>query len=441
MNLSDFKTYLSFPSISTQPERKGDVLACCTWLKGYLEEMGLVAEQWETEGHPSLFAHNTLQDGLPTILFYLHYDVQPVDPMELWDSDPFEPVEKDGHIYARGTADNKGQAWYTFEAIKAFMAEGSGVNIKLIIEGEEECGSAGLIGIVDTKKAELSADYTVFVDSGIYGRHDPAVTMGLKGIVTWEVTMQGSDGDLHSGSMGGVALNPLKAMCQMFSRLWDEKGHVAIPGFYEGVGELDREGYDFATDMEQVARDAGVTALGGEEGFTYTESNWLRPILEINGMWGGYTDPGFKTVIPAKAHAKLSCRMVAEQDHTKIGPLIQTYLEKMAPEGLAVTVEIGECSPAVRSDPNARIAEIAADSYKEVFKKPCLKVLLGGTIPVAHQLVEASGGEFLAIGVALVSDNVHAPNERMELARMELGRDIVLKMLQRISNDSRCSKT
>ena len=326
--LRDFTTFLQFKSISTDPAYKKDVLACCQWVQDYLKKCGLDIEVWETEGYPVIFASN-LKAGpdRPTVLLYHHYDVQPADPLELWESDPFEPEVRDGHIYARGAQDNKGQCFYSLTAVRAFLEEHNDVNIKVIVEGEEEIGSRGLSQIVGEKKEALAADHLLIIDTDIPGANVPGVTLGVRGVVTMEVACSGSTVDLHSGLFGGVAYNPNRALAELLAQCWDEKGHVAIPGFYDGVVEPSpAERDDLSFDIEPDL--SSVSASPKEEGYSIVEQNWIRPTLEINGMWGGYTGEGFKTVIPASAHAKLSVRTVPDQDPHALMDCIGDFLKK-----------------------------------------------------------------------------------------------------------------
>ena len=303
----DFFTFLSFPSISADPRYTQDVRRTALWLVDYLKHMGMEAELWETPVHPCVFA-SSMKAGKhrPTVLIYQHYDVQPVDPLELWHSDPFKPVVKDNQVYARGALDNKGQCFYSIAAIGAYIkhAEKMGVNIKLFIEGEEESGGVGTAAILEQKKEALKADHLLIVDLGLAEPGVPSISLGIRGIMTMEVECRAAAVDLHSGDHGGIVLNPIRALADVLAQFWDAKGRVAIPGFYGHVQELspeDKAQIHWAFDQKKYAAEFGVTAFAGEPGYSLMESNWARPTLEINGISGGYAGEGFKTVLPAKA--------------------------------------------------------------------------------------------------------------------------------------------
>jgi acetylornithine deacetylase/succinyl-diaminopimelate desuccinylase-like protein len=317
---ADYFTFLRFPSISTDPTYSNDIRKTADWLVSYLKQFGMEAELWQTEGHPVVFA-SYLEAGpdCPTVLIYQHYDVQPVDPLDLWISDPFEPTIRNERVYARGASDNKGQCFYSITAIKAFLEMGKSlnINIKLFIEGEEECGSKGPSNILEAKKEALKSDYLLIVDLGLPNASTPAVTLGHRGIVAMEVTCKNSSIDLHSGLLGGIALNPNRALVQLLSKLWDDKGRVRVPAFYDQIETPNAEELkhiDQKLDLKELESTFGVKAFQGEEDYTLWESNTIRPTLEINGIEGGYTGLGFKTVIPAVAKAKISCRLVPNQD-------------------------------------------------------------------------------------------------------------------------------
>lgn len=425
--LSDFFTFLRFASISTDPAHAQESRATAQWLKEVLERIGLDAVLWETPGFPVVFA-SYLKAGpsAPTVLIYQHYDVQPVDPLELWKSDPFNPVVVDNQVYARGAVDNKGQCFYTVTALKALfeLVQTIPFNIKIFIEGEEESASAGTTAILEERRRELQADHLLVVDFGIPDAQTPAVTLGMRGIITMQVECTNSSIDLHSGGHGGIALNPNRALASLLAQLWDASGRIAIPHFYDEVQPLSKKqlaSIDMALDKEQYQRDFGVKAFCPEEGYSLIESNWLRPTLEINGMWGGYIGKGFKTVIPAKAYAKLSCRLVPDQEPEKIAARIAGFLKTHAPKGIAVHIEIDHGAGGFRTPFDAHIVHTAAQAFAEVFEKPCRFRLCGASVPIVADLVSVSGAQAALIGVGLDSDDVHAPNEHFGLDRFEKG--------------------
>lgn len=439
--IQDYFTFLRFESVSSEPVYKPQLLACADWVVNYLKEIGFKTEVWPTSVHPVIFAsYEEAGPEKPTILIYNHYDVQPVDPIEEWTSPPFEPTIRDGEVYARGAQDNKGQCFYTLLALKA-LKDIHGkfpVNIKLCIEGEEECGSLGLSEILSKKKKDLKADYLAVVDMGIKNPTSPAVTLGVRGIITMDVEARGTKTDLHSGSHGGAVYNPLHALVMIFSKLRDKKGKIKIPGFYSDVEILTEEekkliAFDF--DEEEYVNTFGTKPTGGEEGFTPLERTWTRPTLEINGLSGGYSGEGFKTVIPAKALAKVSCRLVPNQKPEKIAKKVSTYLEKQAPEGIEIKVKIHEgCGKAVRANPNSKVVQAFSTAYQEVFNKPCSFTYSGGSIPVIEKLSAASQSEVVLMGLGLPGDQIHAPNEHFGLDRIEKGFVIIARTLETLGN-------
>jgi acetylornithine deacetylase/succinyl-diaminopimelate desuccinylase-like protein len=442
MNLADYKkwfsmhqeatyrdlfTFLRFQTISADPKFSTHIKECADWLVDYLNGIGLDAEIWPTSGHPVVFAqHIKAGKDRPTLLIYQHYDVQPVDPLDLWESDPFEPTIRNENIYARGAQDNKGQCFYTITALKAFLesAESLQFNLKLFIEGEEEIGSAGTLQILKEKKKELQSDYLLVVDSGIPGPGIPAISLGIRGILTMDVMVRTADTDMHSGGMGGVAYNAIRALIQALSQCWNEKGKVVIPHFYEEVEELSEEekkAFDLSRNEKAIIEEFGLRALCPEPGYTIGESVTIRPTFEINGINGGYTGEGFKTVLPAVASAKISCRLVPKQNPQKIFSNVKKHLEKHLPPKISLEITADHGSFAFRSDRNSLIAKRAAKGYEEVMGKPCKAILTGGSIPITVSLVEASGAEALVMGYGLDSDNIHAPNEHFGLDRFEQG--------------------
>ncbi len=437
--LQDYFKFLSFESVSTDPKYKSQVLACADWLADYLKQIGFDIELWPTSGHPVIFGSN-LKAGRdkPTLLIYNHYDVQPVDPLNEWTTPPFQPAIRDGEVYARGAEDNKGQCFYVTQALKALVERYKTlpINIKLCIEGEEECGSTGLSGILKDKKRQeqLKADYLAIVDMGLQHPQTPALTLGVRGLVTMEVQVQGSKGDLHSGSHGGIVYNPLHALVEMLSKLRDDQGKVTIPGFYDDVKPLDamhRSKISLSFDPQKYEEMFGAKPLGGEKEFTPLDRAWNRPTLEINGISGGYGGPGFKTVIPAKAIAKISCRLVPNQDPQKIGKLVADYLKQLAPKGVAVEVEIypGR-GKAIRANPSSAVVTAFAKAYEELFQKPCEYIFEGGSIPVVTELAEASQSEVLLLGFGLPDDQIHAPNEHFGVDRLEKGFYVMYRAIE-----------
>ncbi len=438
--LEDYFTFLRFQSVSSEPQYKPQVESCAQWVVNYLKKMGFNTEVWQTSGYPVIFAENK-QAGSdqPTLLIYNHYDVQPTDPLNEWQSPPFEPTVRNGEVYARGAEDNKGQCFYTLFAIKGLLdiLGKLPINVKFCIEGEEECGSLGLSEVLSKKKKELQADYLAIVDMGINKPDAPAVTLGVRGIVTMDVEVKGTKTDLHSGSHGGMAYNPLHALIDILSKLRDRKGRVKVPGFYNTVQELDpaeksRIAFDFNED-DYIAT-FGSKATGGEKGYSPFERAWTRPTIEVNGISGGYSGEGFKTVIPSKAIAKISCRLVPNQNPEKIAKKVAKFIERKAPEGIQVKVHIHDGGGnAARSNPSSKVVQAFAKAYEEVFNAPCVFTYSGGSIPIVQKLTEASSSEMVLMGLGLPDDQIHAPNEHFGLDRIEKGFLIIARTIEILS--------
>lgn len=425
--IQDYFTFLKFESVSSEPSYRPQVLACAEWLVSYLKPMGFKIELWPTSGHPTLYAcNNDAGPAQPTLLIYNHYDVQPVDPVDLWNSPPFEPTIQGSQVYARGAQDNKGQCFYVLMALKALMERDGKfpINIKLCIEGEEECGSTGLSQIISQKKEQLKADYLAIVDLGM-NHNKPAITLGTRGLVSMDVEVTGTRTDLHSGSHGGIAYNPIHALVKLLASVRDPSGKVTIPGFYDHVEPLhndDREQLTLDFDPKKYHADFGAAPSGGENDFTPLERAWTRPTFEVNGIAGGYAGDGFKTVIPSKAIAKVSCRLVPKQDPHAIGRLVAKYLETHAPDGVKVNVKVHSgCGKAVRGNVNSKAVKAFSRAYEEVFKTGCDFIFAGGSIPIVPALAEACGGEVVMVGLGMDSDCIHAPNEHFGLDRIEKG--------------------
>lgn len=436
--LKDFSTFLSFPSISADPVYQQGVRDAALWLKTYLEGIGLEAELWETSGYPIVFAsHLKAGPDRPTLLIYHHYDVQPVDPLELWHSDPFQATIKEGQIFARGAQDNKGQCFYSIQAIRAFLelVKTSQVNIKIFIEGEEESGSKGTFAFLETRPEALKADHLLVVDVGIPEPGVPAISLGCRGIMTLRVELRNGKIDLHSGEHGGIALNPIRALATLLAELWDHEGRVAIPDFYRDVQEISPEElslYDLHFNQGKYEEAFGVKAYSCDPGFGPMASLYFRPSLEINGISGGYTGAGFKTVLPAQAVAHLSVRLVPHQDPDHIVHILSTFLLSKLPKGLTLKIEPHHGASAYRSLYPSPIAKICEDSYKAVFKQECRRTLCGGSIPVVGALARASHATALLIGLGLADDHIHAPNEHFGWDRFEQGFLVMGGILERL---------
>ncbi|MCS6968210.1 MAG: dipeptidase [Bernardetiaceae bacterium] len=419
--LNELLAFLRIPSISTKAEHKEDLQKAASFLIERFKEAGADAVKLvSTYGHPIVYAEKIIDPRLPTILVYGHYDVQPVEPLHLWHSPPFEPVIRDGKIFARGASDDKGQTYMHLKAFEAMVKTGElPCNAKFIIEGEEEVGSESLPAFLKSNAEGLAADVVLISDTSMIANHTPSLTVGLRGIVYLQVELTGPQRDLHSGVYGGGVINPINTLCQMIACLKDEKGRITIPGFYDKVTELSpQERAALAQvpfDEENFKKELAVEGVAGEEGYTTLERMTIRPTLDVNGIWGGYTGEGAKTVIPSKAYAKISMRLVPDQDFHEIGQLFTDYFTSLAPRGIKVNIQLyhGGQPVVVPMDSIAyRAAELAME--KTFGKKP-IPQREGGSIPIVplfHQILKVNT---IMMGFGLNSDNIHSPNEHFGL--------------------------
>jgi acetylornithine deacetylase/succinyl-diaminopimelate desuccinylase-like protein len=428
----EYFEFLRFKSISTDPAFEKDVRNCAKWLSDYVAKYtGMKTELIETEGYPLIYAEDVGRDA-PTVLVYGHYDVQPVDPIELWKSPPFEPTIRDGKVYARGAVDDKGQIFYAIQAVRAWkeMNRQLPINLKFCIEGEEESSSVGLSKSLPHLKEKLKCDALLIVDFGAFDETTPALSLGARGLTALEVTITGSTTDLHSGMYGGLAYNPNRAMAELLSKLWDSKGRVQVPGFYDDCVEVTAEQqkeFAFRFDGKEL-----FGAKAGEKDRTPMEANCFRPTLEINGMFGGYTGAGMKTVIPAIAKAKITCRLVPNQDPMKIAKLIGDFLKKEVEPGMKVDVEIFGGDPAFRGRVDSDLAKAVSKASSEVCGKPCVKIVSGASIPIMAQMLQVLQCDAVGMGYGLPSDDIHAPNENFDMERFEKGFLTVARTLEHL---------
>lgn len=361
-----------------------------------------------------------------TLLIYGHYDVQPIDPLELWDSDPFIPTERVGKVFARGAVDDKGQIFYAMVAMRALIELKTSlpVNIKFCIEGEEEAGSTGLSSALSKLKEVFQANSLLVVDFDGYNETTPAINLGVRGLVSMDVVLTGSKSDLHSGLCGGIAYNPNRALVELLAKLYAPDGSIAVDGFYDAVEEAtleEKKGYPPQHEEVYYREQFGIEAFGMEKGRSLQESNIFRPTLEINGIGGGYTGSGFKTVIPAKAIAKISCRLVPGQDPEEIGRSIKAYLGKHCVKGMKLEVNVHNGAQAFRANPKSSLALAVSEAATEVCGNPCQNVLSGASIPVIAALSNILGVETVGMGYGLPTDQIHAPNEHFDFRRFQLG--------------------
>ncbi len=436
--LNELKDLLRIPSISTLPEHKGDCRRAAETLAAELTRIGMEgARLIETEGHPLVYAEWLHAAGKPTALFYGHYDVQPTDPLDEWLSPPFEPAERNGNIYARGAVDDKGQVWAQIKALESLLAATGKLplNVRVIFEGEEEVGGEGIAAFVASKPAELKADFALVCDTELFAPGLPTLCVGLRGMIYTELEVRGAKSDLHSGMYGGAAPNPFMALAQMLARLKDEDGHILIPGFYDDVippsaKELAAwRSLPFDEEQYRIA-EVGSRSLVGEPGYSVLERTWARPTLDVHGIPGGFTGAGAKTVIPAKALAKVSMRLVPIMTPAKSFALYKAYVEKIAPSGVDVEVRlIHSGDPCLVRVDNPYI-QAATRALKEVWGKETVFIRSGGSIPIVGDFDRHLGMPSVMMGFGLPDDNIHAPNEKFHLKNFELGIESIVRFME-----------
>lgn len=416
--INELMELLRIPSVSADSKFNKDMQRAADFLKEKFESAGIdKAEICETKGHPIVYAEKIVDPSLPTVLVYGHYDVQPADPYELWDSPPFEPVIKDGKIYARGACDDKGQMYMHVKAFETMMQhEGIFCNLKFMIEGEEEVGSDNLELFVKEHKEKLAADVVLISDTGIISLDTPSITVGLRGMSYVEVEVTGPNRDLHSGRYGGAVANPLNILCQMIGSLHDENNHITIPGFYDKVEELSKEERrklnEAPFDLEEFRQDLGIKEAWGEKGFTTDERTGIRPTLDVNGMWGGYIGEGAKTVLPSRAHAKISMRLVPNQDPDEITELFVKHFESIAPEGVQVKVTPHHGAEPALIPTDSVHYKAASAAFESTWGKEPIPTRDGGSIPIVSLFQQELGLDSVLLGFGLDSDNIHSPNEK-----------------------------
>ncbi len=421
--------WLRIPSVSTQSEHCEDMVRAAHWLANHLEEIGLEnVEVKETDGHPLVYGEWLhAGDGCPTVLIYGHYDVQPVDPLDKWITPPFEPSVRGDDLFARGTTDDKGQLFALVKALQALL-EVRGelpVNIKLIAEGDEESGAPSLESYVKENRRRLAAEVCLISDTSIISTDQPSLNYGLRGIWCSELVVRGPRGDLHSGVYGGVVHNPAQALAELIASMHDSEGRVAVPGFYDDVADLDPSERKKLAQVPHgeaaILEETGVPALYGEPGFTPVERIGTRPTLEINGMWGGFIGEGFKTVIPAEARARISCRLVPVQDPERIGRMVTEHLEQAAPPTVSIEVIPLFGIGAVLIDPETPAMRAAARAYESAFGAAPVFAREGGGIPIVSTFQHLLGAQVILLGFGLPDDNAHAPNEKIHLPNFYRG--------------------
>jgi acetylornithine deacetylase/succinyl-diaminopimelate desuccinylase-like protein len=425
--LNELLELLRIPSISARTEHKADMLQCAEAVKQRLLDAGAdKAIVYNTDGHPVVYGEKIIDPARPTVLVYGHYDVQPADPLELWHSGPFEPVIKDGKIYARGACDDKGQFYMHVKALETMVKTNSLVtNIKFCIEGEEEVGSPNLAKFVKANKDLLKADVILISDTAMLSMEHPSIDIGVRGLSYIEVEVTGANRDLHSGVYGGAVANPITILAKMIASCHDENNHITIPGFYDGVVESSAAERKLMADAPYneaaYKEDLGVKELLGEKGYTTHERTGIRPTIEVNGIWGGYTGEGAKTVLPSKAFAKISARLVPNQSSVKITEKLLSYFKSIAPAGVTVKAAEHHGGEPYMTPVDSKAYKAAAQAIKTTFGKDPIPVRGGGSIPICALFEKELGIKIVFMGFGLDSDNLHSPNEKYDIANFYKG--------------------
>src|SRR3984957_13123963 len=421
-HLNDLKEFLRIPSVSTKTEHKPDIERAAQWLSQQLKPAGMEkVEIVPTKMHPLVYGESPQRPDRPTVLFYGHYDVQPPEPLELWTSPPFEPEVRNGNLYGRGTADDKGQVHIHLKALEALQKTRGElpINVKVMIEGEEEVGSANLWDFVQKNCDRLKADALVVSDTSMLGPGVPSITYGLRGLDFFQVEITGAKQDLHSGVFGGAAPNPITILAEMIAKLHDKNFRVEVPGFYGDVAILSRQERKALNSLpwkeKEFRKTVGARALCGEKGYSIVEQLWARPTLELNGIWGGYTGEGAKTVIPAKAYAKLSTRLVPDQDPAKIAKLVERHIRKLLPKSVTCKFQALSTGKPWVAPYTHPIFQTAIHALEAGFGKKAVFIREGGSIPFVTQMHDTFKVPCVLLGFGLPDENAHAPDEHIAL--------------------------
>ncbi len=440
--LEEWMDFLKIPSISADPAHTADVQEAAQWVKNALLQASCpMVEIIPTEGHPIVYGAYLVDPDLPTVLVYGHYDVQPPDPLELWDSPPFEPIVKttalhpDGAVFARGACDDKGQMFMHIKAFEMMRSQGSlSCNVKFMIEGEEEVGSDNLEDFVKANKEKLKCDIILISDTGMIAKDQPSITTGLRGLSYMEVCVTGPNRDLHSGLYGGAVQNPINVLCEMIAQLKDENKKITIPGFYDKVVELsEKERAEMGKapfDLEGFKSSIGIKEVLGEKGYNTEEHRSIRPTLDVNGIWGGYTGEGAKTVIPSKAYAKISMRLVPNQDWNEISELFTQYFKSLAPVGVEVEIVTHHGGYAYVTPTDTIGYQAAQEAYLETFGTAPVPKRGGGSIPIVPMFEKELGVKSILMGFGLDSDAIHSPNEHYGLFNFFKGIETIPKFYE-----------
>lgn len=436
-HLDELKELLRIPSISALSEHKSDITQAANWVADKLRQAGMdKVEVHPTAGNPVIYAEHLQAPGCPTVLVYGHYDVQPVDPLHLWETPPFEPTIRDGKLFARGATDDKGQLFLHIKAVEAILKEEQKlpVNIKFCIEGEEEISSPSLPAFLESHAEMLAADAILISDTSLLEPGKPAICTGLRGLCELEISVHTANTDLHSGTFGGGVPNALHALVSLLTSLHDEQGRVAVEGFYEGVHDLTPEmREEFAKQKlneDKLRTSLGLDSLYGEEGFSFVERTGARPTLELNGVYGGFQGEGSKTVIPKEAHAKITCRLVGQQNPQTTLDKIERHLHANIQSGAKITVVKGESARAFTIDPSDPMLQKAADAYARVYGTRALFTQDGGSIPIVETLSRVLSAPAVMMGFGLPDENLHAPNEHFNLENFDKGMLTIVEYLK-----------
>ncbi|MBR4391183.1 MAG: dipeptidase [Bacteroidales bacterium] len=434
--LEELFELIRIPSISSEAAHKPDMIRCAEcWRKHLLKAGADKAEVMPTDGNPIVYGEKIIDPKKPTVLVYGHYDVMPVDPIELWKTKPFEPVVKDGKIWARGADDDKGQSFMHAKAFETMVKTDTlPCNVKFMLEGEEEIGSGSLAKWIVKYKNLVKADIILVSDTSMIASDVPSITTGLRGLAYWEIEVTGPQADLHSGLFGGAVANPLNTLCEMITCCLDENNHITIPHFYDDVVTCSRKERQLLNkapyDEKEFKASVGVRALRGERGYTKIERVGIRPTFDLCGMWGGYTGEGSKTVLPSKAYAKLSCRLVPNQDHEKIAKLVKNYLEKMAPKYVTVKVTPLHGGQAYGCPIDLPAYKAAEAAYMETYGKQPIPMRSGGSIPIISEFERVLGIKSILMGFGLGEDAIHSPNENYRLDHFYKGIETIIAFYQ-----------
>ncbi len=437
--LTELFEWLRIPSISADSRHKGDVRKAAEFLKEKFAAAGVdKVELCETKGHPIVYAEKIMDPSLPTILVYGHYDVQPADPLDLWDSPPFEPVIKNDQIFARGSCDDKGQVYMHVKAFETMMKNSSlPCNVKFMVEGEEEVGSDNLGTFVKENKTKLKADIILISDTALISLDHPSITIGLRGLSYMEVEVTGPNRDLHSGVYGGAVANPVNVLCQMIASLHDQNGKVTIPGFYDDVATLtaaDRKAINQAPfNLDDYKKELGISEITGEKGYTTVERTGIRPTLDVNGIWGGYTGEGAKTVLPSKAQAKISMRLVPDQKSSEITALFTRHFQSIAPNHVTVKVKAHHGGEPAVTPTNSSAFKAASKAFEEVWGKTPIPTRDGGSIPIVALFKKELGLDTVLMGFGLDTDAIHSPNEHYGVKNFTLGIETIVSFFKHYS--------